>query len=364
MIFLLDLPEPIHGLSNVNLAMVKYFIQSNCSPKVINTAPSRFSRFFNTRFWVIFKISHSFYSLFKFFLLSLSNSRGVVYRPINGGYGQLYDIAYIIIARIFANRLFIHHHSFNYINRPSSLFKFVNKLAGKCTTHIVLGGKMKYGLCSIYNIDPESVRVLSNLSFSISSETNNPEEPNGHKDKLVLGYLANLCLEKGIDTFVSICEILNARGVPYQAIIAGPFSDDSSKILVEDICKKNSNVTYVGPVYGRDKYMFYQQLDCFVFPSRYENEAEPLVLYEAGEFGAHLVGTRRGCMEGVISDLGGDSFDESDGLSVAIAERIQFLYESKFFCGDFKLNKIKMLENQKMMAKKSLTLLLTEFKSI
>jgi len=318
MLILADFPKPTHGMSNINNALRGEVISADYLPYTINTAPSYAAKYFGSKIWWIIKVVHTFYCFLKLFLVLVVKPRVVVYRPINGGLGQFYDLVYIALCQLFVQKIFIHHHSFNYINKRSHLFSVLNKLAGKKAVHIVLGVKMGKCLSRMYDIKPEQVEVLSNIAFFKEDKV----AVKVHHKELVIGHLANLCIDKGIDDFASLCRELKIRNVLFKAKIAGPYADVGSVEVVNKLLLELGEVEYLGPVYGADKETFFQSLDVFVFPSKYKNEAEPLVLYEAAKYGVLNVGTQRGCMQDVIGDLHGSSFPEDENLVLNLANSI------------------------------------------
>lgn len=322
----MDLPEPVHGMSNVNFAVKASIEGRGVKPLVINTAPSYASCFFNTRFWPFIKFFHSFFCVLRLFVVFCGSRSKVLYRPINGGKGQIYDLAYLLVARLFASRIYIHHHSFDYLNSPTMLFRFLVILAGAGAEHIVLGEAMKKKLIDIYTINPSLVKVVSNLAYFESRA----EAALSHSNKLVIGHLANLCLEKGLRTFIEVCRDLELAGVEFHARLAGPLTSPCARAIVEGALRELDNLEYIGPVYGEQKSKFYRELDVFVFPSSYKNEAEPLVLYEAAQYGVYVCGTKRGCMEDVINKLGGDSFIDDELLVPRLTKKISGFYENNF----------------------------------
>ena len=356
MILLLDLPQPVHGMSSVNLAVVQNAKSSGIKLSIINTVPSYAARFFNTNSWLFFKMVHSVFCFFYFLFMSLFNFKKVVYRPINGGFGQLFDMFYFIICRIFFNKIYIHHHSFNYLNNRSRFFWFLNKIAGLNSKHIVLGKKMGEKLKSIYGVSDDNIIILSNLAFFDVSEDAVIE-----KDRTVkLGHLANLCFEKGVDVFIDVCNGLNELNFDFEAIIAGPFLDNKTEELVVSVVKDNVNIKYIGSVYGDDKRDFYKNIDCFIFPSKYKNEAEPLVLFEAAEQSNFLIGSQRGCMEDVINSLGGITFPEDEDLSNNILNYIVEMHSKLIFENQARAKRKESFIQEIVKAKKSLLILLDE----
>jgi glycosyltransferase involved in cell wall biosynthesis len=310
MIFLVDLPKPVHGMSNVNLYISKLLRDKTNNIRVINTAPSFFYRFFGSKLWVVLKFIHFIYVFFNLLISLVQLRHGIVYRSISGGIGQIYDIFYALLIRVFGLRLIVHHHSFNYINSSSLLFYlFIKVCDQKKTSHVVLGDVMKTKLSKKYNIDFSSIMVVSNSAFyKANSDFLDKNVTFKQKNTLTLGHLANLSYEKGIEDFYLIAKGLKNMGVDLSVRLAGPTNDNSVKSLIDKMKSEFHDFLYYDGIYGEDKKRFFKNLDLFIFMSRYKNEAEPLVLYEAGEFGVVNIGSQAGCMKEVIEKLGGLSF--------------------------------------------------------
>lgn len=359
MIFLCDLPDPIHGMSNVNKSMLNEAKRAGIQPRIINTVPSYAAVFFDGRLWLFLKFLHSIYCCFLLFYFLLTYSKSVIYRPINGGAGQFYDYIYVLITKLFRVDIIFHHHSFNYLNSYSKLFNSLQWLAGRETMHVVLGEVMGSKLCELYGIHPDQIHVLSNVAFF-----DGDSKPISNENSVIrIGHLANLCIEKGVSDFVDLCRDLSQKKVDYQAFIAGPFADDVSKEIVGKACLELSEIQYLGPLYGSEKDSFFKGLDVFVFPSRYCNEAEPLVLYEAGQFGVLNIGTNRGCMTSVIKSLGGLSFDETDALVSNISDAVQRLNNEGQLSSENKLKRLNLFIHAKHDASLSLQNLLRMMKN-
>ena len=216
---------------------------------------------------------------------------------------------------------------------------------------------MKDILSEKYLIKKGNIITISNLAFFQKSE-----------DPLVfaktpllrIGYLSNLCIEKGVDVFIDVCSELVSLGINFTAKIAGPFVDVKAEVLVKNFCEKHSQVEYIGPVYSLEKKNFYQNLDCFVFPSR--NEAEPLVLLEAANYGALLFGTRSGCMQDVISTFHGQSFEHSLSVGNSIAKSIEFAVTNDLFNENERTIRVENFLVEQARAQKSLQLLMDDMK--
>lgn len=323
MIFLMDMPPPVHGMSSINLSIYQRAVRKRRDIKLVNTVPSRFSKFFNTPLWGSLKIAHSLKVVFTLLFLFLFCRQRSIYRPINGGSGKVFDLFYLGLARVFGAKITIHHHSFNYINQKSFLFSLVNKLTHGVAQHVVLSQGMGEQLGKIYGIPMSDFIVLSNAAFFESSaETQQYQSAARDVSKLTIGHLANLCEDKGIDVFAELCRELSKRQLDFVARIAGPFVDEKAKSIVTSLCEELDCVEYLGPLYNQHKIDFFKSLDVFVFPSKYKNEAEPLVIYEAAEHGALVIGSTLGCMQEVIESLDGFAIPMHQSWVIQVADII------------------------------------------
>jgi glycosyltransferase involved in cell wall biosynthesis len=84
-----------------------------------------------------------------------------------------------------------------------------------------------------------------------------------------------------------------------QLILAGPVKSHlESTMIVNAQSEFGALVDYRGPVYNEDKRLFFQDMDVFVYPTRYD--AQPLVITEALAFGRPTLSYGRGCIPGMI----------------------------------------------------------------
>ena len=149
-LLLMDMPKPLHGMSAVNKNILDRVEKSGVDYQLINSCPSFAFKYFGTRFWVLIRLVYFFYVFLKLLAFMLRGGVCSVYRPINGGSGQFYDICYVAIARILKKKIFIHHHSYAYLTKKSKLYSFFQAVLGYDAMHIVLGPEMKASLCNMY----------------------------------------------------------------------------------------------------------------------------------------------------------------------------------------------------------------------
>lgn len=283
--FVGPLPPPIHGFSVINQAMLQSLQARSSNIFISNVAPKGLVSAIST--WLRFCFSAVF-NCFK--------SECVLYLSLSGGIRQLIDFLYIFLAIVLRFRVFFHHHSFAYLNEPRWVTKFIFACVPHAK-HIVLGASMGEVLSVQYNIPHDRIVVLSNAAFMSLDEAKVENEI--QRDELVIGFLSNITVEKGIFLFFDLVEKLNADGQVFKALIAGPLSGE-----VEDAFKNRlasfKNIDYIGPVYNADKAAFYSRLDALVFPTIYKNEAEPVTIWEAFASHVPVFALKRGCIKDIV----------------------------------------------------------------
>jgi glycosyltransferase involved in cell wall biosynthesis len=185
------------------------------------------------------------------------------------------------------------------------------QIAGKNALHVVLCKNMKNNLINKYAC--KHVITLSNivLLHSVNSTSN-------RKKIRAIGYLSNITEEKGARDVIKLAEAIREHGLPIKFKVAGPCQDVQLKKALLDAHEKGI-IDWLGPVYDEKKEDFWNSIDIFVFPTRYKNEAEPLVVWEAILAGIPVIAMDRGCISEQIGQAG--SFLPSD------ADFVQFTLE-------------------------------------
>lgn len=235
----------------------------------------------------------------------ISNARApqrLCYIACEGGHGLLYTLAAVTVARLCGYPTQLHHHSFNYIDVPNRFMRAILAIAPRMT-HLFLCSIMQDQFEARYR--PQIARVVSNAAFVPPHPIARTPAGSG----IVLGHLSNLTREKGLYTFL---DLLGRAGPEVRGILAGPVSNDQDHAAIEiAIAELGDRLEYLGPLYGPDKTAFYDEVDIFVFPTDYVNEAQPTVLFEALAAGCKLISFDRGCIRRQVDE---------DGLVVARGE--------------------------------------------
>ena len=298
------LPPPVHGASVITRSVIEFLRSARTDIVECNISPSATVRGWQ---WHASRVRAYVRALFS---IAAGPCGSTVYIALSGGNGLFYDLLVVLTVRLMAYRLILHHHSFDYVDRHRLAMSLLLRIAPGNHIHLVLCKDMGEKLKARYRRQLNCIQV-SNFCFFPAAQ------PAGiaRKELRRIGFLSNISREKGIDRFLDVAERLAAR-TELTFDIAGPFLDERTRHYVGKRLAALPSVTYHGALFGEDKQKFYQSIDAFAFLSRYPNEAEPLVVYEAMSAGLPVVATDRGCLcemidsEGaVMLDRNGDDID-------------------------------------------------------
>lgn len=309
-------PPPLHGMAYIN-ASVRIELSKRRQAKItsLNIAPRNLSPSYVSRCIRFFYVCKEFF----WFLLSAPiGVNSTLYVGLSGGMGQLYEICFIAVARIFKFSIFLHHHSFAYLNKPNCITRLMIKISGKKARHIVLCKCMGQLLINNYGSSLSTV-TISNAAIIDQPKHSRVKQYNLLKN---IGFFGNISEEKGIFLYIDIMDELNSRGVPVTGLIAGPFQDRRLQDLVFERISGKSYLRYLGSKYGDEKERFFDLLDVLVFPTRYVNEAEPLTILEVMSRGIPVLSINRGCISEMIPSSAGVVLNDDPNVSIYAADNL------------------------------------------
>jgi glycosyltransferase involved in cell wall biosynthesis len=305
LLFIGVLPTPVHGASQINRLAVGHLKTLKFDVKELDTyslsrstsrypIPHMVTRALRCVSILIYLISN-FKSLPKSWYISLS-----------GGGGLIFDLIYALCGRGLGVSMIMHHHSYAYLNNHSILFSLITKVVGgPSNQHIFLSPEMKTLALKRYpNLAGSINTAVSNvgLLFGFLKQTSKPPRSTD-KSFVTIGYLANITKEKGAHDFLDLADTFRNDTRNIKFVMAGPCEDLALLERIEIEKNRSTIFSYIGSVYGEDKANFFSEVDLFVFPSRYRNEAEPLVLIEAGYYGCEILSTDIGSISEMASYL-------------------------------------------------------------
>ncbi len=249
----------------------------------------------------------------------MARSPGTVYVSINSNMGMYLSAFLALVGRLSGSRLVFHHHAFAHIRQRKPAMWLLTTLAGPAATHVTLCEAMGMELGRRYPTARRGV-PLSNAVLLLT-------QPSGERrpgTELRLGHLGNLRRDKGLDVCIDLAKSLRKDGLDVKLIVAGPPADaDARQLLAEAREALDDAFCHRGPVYGSDKERFFRDIDVFIFPSRYKNESQPIVIMEALASSVPVLAFGQCCIASDLADSGGmavpvgENFVETAGKLVA-----------------------------------------------
>ena len=244
-------------------------------------------------------------------------SRGPVYISANSNKGMWLSAGLALVARFRGMSPTIHHHAYEHVRRRRPAMVVLATVAGAEATHLVLGARMAEELRS-RTAEVKKTLILNNAGLvdpsllDIKRPTRKPQ---------VLAHLSNLTGEKGIGDVVEATIMAVKKGFDVQLVVAGkPEDPDAERALTRARSELGSRFEFRGAVHGEDKIAFFRDADIFLFPSRYRNEAEPLVILEAMAAGIPCIAFDRGCIADDIGRAGGVTLSEDEPFAEAVCD--------------------------------------------
>ena len=307
-------PPPVRGMPVINAAVQDELEKAGVTPLIINLSALNLERSLVARLGRLPKVLRGLA-----YMASIRSLHGsVFYISISGGLGQIYEILFIFLARLTGMRLYLHHHSFAYITRPTFYTKALTKTAGTSAVHITQSPVMATKLQATYNL--KNVRPVSNTVFLMDSGAYSSQI----RSKLTtIGFISNISTEKGICEFLDLVSAAEKENIAIKAKLAGPFQDSRVENSVRSRIDQLKHIDYVGPKYGVDKDSFFTEIDVLIFPTRYANETEGIVNHEAMRSGVPVIAYGRGCIPEIIGRDCGEVIAPQEPFVPAALSRIK-----------------------------------------
>jgi glycosyltransferase involved in cell wall biosynthesis len=301
------LPPPRHGAATINESVARECISRSENVHILNTVDPSSGYVRSGKVGRLRVIAKTLRQLSR----ALQGASSV-YMSVSGGFGMLYECLFAFLVRLHGKTLVLHHHSYRYLNNFFLPAWLLTKISGSQATHICLSDDMSARLQRKYQT--RRTLILSNAAFLSAGEEERVAR-GGATEKVVVGLLSNLCPEKGLDDFLTICRQSAESEYPWKFRLAGPFLTKDIEAKYASLVRGAPNLDYVGAVYGDERTAFLQSLDVFLFPTRYPDEAEPLVVLEAMREGVPCIAFGRGSIPGLLKEGGvvvapGDDFSK------------------------------------------------------
>lgn len=293
-IFILaDFPPPIQGLSIVNTWVTNSIRDSGMQIRFLNTSVNRNEFYSLRRIWIYCKSLK--------WILKISK-KDRFYVPLSHGLTLIPQSLCISIARMRGAKTLVHHHSYlPLISSKTLLFNITHGFLLKKSTHIFLSENMRNKYVRKWNLT-ERAEVMSNHGVAFSRVTKYVN-PKPKFEKITLTHMGRLSEVKGTTEVINLCYSILRVSSKFEVNFLGPCVDP----IISDKIQILEN-RFPGQVFHNSQYdskllsQVLSKTTIFLFPSRYRNEASPLVVLEAQAAGAIVFSSDVGCLtEDVIS---------------------------------------------------------------
>lgn len=346
-------PPPIHGMAK-NLKIVSDILETNNHVLRYNISPGCLSKSVIYHLRKMIRFIKCFSGIF--ISLCLKKIR-VIYLPPDAGFGSYYSLIFVTLASVFKIPLFIHHRSFAYVNKKLLSYKLINKVQSENTTHVFLCQSMMERYESNYGVQLNKI-VVSNAQHVAPIHIGEVKKYK-ESQSIVLGHLSNLGFEKGVHCVLGVCEKLKKSGVDYKLLLAGPFESDEVQAYVETkISELGGNVEYIGYADEEKKKYFYSNIDLFLFPTVYRNEAQPNVIFEANSFGAPALSIDTGCISKDVDCQNGFVFSDQASFCEEAVTVIGKFVEKPESLNELKYSTLSKITNESYRSKENFELMI------
>lgn len=220
----------------------------------------------------------------------------------DAGLGVWYTRAHMSGAARRYGGVMIHHHSCRYIDQHDRAIAAITAIGRGRATHVFLTDGMAKAFQRQYG--DVAFRVATNAHF-VADEAARPAVRR-REGTIRLGHLSNLCADKGFFAVADTFDALRAAQVDVTLTLAGPILEPEVDSRLAALKAAHGRlVSHLGPVSGDVKLAFYRDIDVFLFPTAWRQEAAPLVIYEALAAGCPVLTTDRGLIAEFVPAVGG-----------------------------------------------------------
>ena len=303
-LLLCQLPPPIHGQTLMNSYVVGSKLLRSKFEFVLVPLQFQLSNADVGKF-AFGKILKAVSISFRLFVNLLTDRISFIYFTITpAGKAFIRDCFFVGIVKIFGKKMVFHLHGRGIKDSSrSSLISGLYKWVYARQYAIVLSGKLRDEVEGL-GLHRMPFIVANGIPLLVDGQEINSifAERIERKAPPTILFLSNMKISKGVLDLLQACASVKKEGLEFRVVFRGAWSNDNCQSLFYDSIAENgleNCVFYDGPAYGEEKHAVFRKADMFVFPSR--NEAFPLVLLEAMQFGLPIISTSVGGIEDMVS---------------------------------------------------------------
>lgn len=292
----------------------------------------------------VFSWTRAFELLGKFprYIYYLVGTRRTIYLLIGQStVSFLRDCYFIWTATLFGHRIVAHLKGGNYDDfyheQPRFMQWLIMKTLNRVEKIIVLSELFK----NHFNFLPEAkkkIAVIPNcLPFDLEKTAPHTYLSPGAPIRIL--YLSNMVETKGYWEVLKACRILKQRNVTFRCDFCGEFLASNDDKLYDSASeartafiraikewKLEKEVRWQGSVRREKKTWQLHNAHCFVLPTKYINEGQPVSIIEALAFGKVIISTQYRAIPDILSD-GYNGFIIKSDAPEQMADRIEWLWK-------------------------------------
>jgi len=263
----------------------------------------------------------------------ISERPAVVYLPTSQNTPAFArDALFILVARLGCERVVTHLHGANmraFYGEAPALTKWLIRWTHRFVAQAWVHGA---GLVNQYEgiMPADRVRVVPNGVLDVYGREIVRERQ--EEDSLRVLHLGQIGRNKGVDVLLDAVEALASRGVGVHVTVAGPWSSDADRAVLEPRLKglaERGLAGYVGPLHGGAKTQAFIDADVFVLASRHRYEGQPLAVLEAMCASLPVVATPLAAIPDMVLDgetgvlvAGGSPEELAEALGRLVADQV------------------------------------------
>lgn len=294
---ILHLPPVEHGAAKIGgLILNSTYINSHLSIDYIDLGVSKnlaevgmfqlskFGRIFVLNLRVIWALFRKKYAL-------------VYITPTTRSFGIYKDAITVQVVKLFHKRVVVHLHNKGIMENSSSTMSLWAYKSIFDNSFVILQSLL---LKSDFTV-PLAPREFYRVSNGIEDESIPKNDYQPH-NTLVILFLSNLFVSKGVFLFLEVLNRLESKGYNFEGRIIGKEGDISSSHLIKEIDRMglSSKVSFIGPIYGKKKFQEMTAADILVYPTL--DDCFPLVVIEALSCGLPVIASAVGGIPDILNN--------------------------------------------------------------
>lgn len=349
-LFLVQLPPPVHGASLMNTFIkTSALINNHFSTKHINiSAANELSDIGKLRKRKIFNFLGMYFNVLKELVVNRPN---LVYLTISPTGAAFYkDAIFAQMVKLFKVKIVYHLHGqgiYKVINSSKNKYR-IYKYVFKSADIIILSKMLLFDIIKVRDVS-KNVFILPN-GIPKSVITFPERNHNGSLKEVRILYLSNYIPAKGaLLTLKAFHSILKQSNKPVSFELFGGISNQAYFDSIKDYVRENkleAHVSINSGIYGEEKIRKMETCDIFLFPSRFE--CFPLSIIEAMMCGLCIVSTAVGAIPELVLENNCGLLSKPEDLE-ELTSILSMIVENDDLREKYSKNSLKSFENKYQM---------------